>query len=76
MAFGVTGFFCPVVPDAFLYYAIAIKSFFGILHNFSCNPYGSMVIKMFFSDTVGICRKKVYFAAFIIRRSAHISAEK
>lgn len=31
---------------------------------------------MFFSDTVGICRKKVYFAAFIIRRSAHISAEK
>lgn len=30
MAFGVTGFFCPVVPDAFLYYAIAIKSFFGI----------------------------------------------
>ena len=43
MAFGVTGFFCPFVPDAFLYYAIAIKSFFGILHNFSCNPYGSMV---------------------------------
>ena len=32
-----------VAPDAFLYYAIAIKSFFGILHNFSCNPYGSMV---------------------------------
>ena len=83
MAFGVTGFFCPVVPDAFLYYAIAIKSFFGILHKDrengkrrkdSIRKYG--IIKMFFSDTVGICRKKVHFAAFIIRRSAHISAEK
>lgn len=77
MAFGVAGFFCPVVPDAFLYYAIAIKSFFWNFAQFflqSIRKYG--IIKMFFSDSVGICRKKVHFAAFIIRRSAHISAEK
>ena len=53
------------------------KKFFWNFAQFflqSIRKYG--IIKMFFSDTVGICRKKVHFAAFIIRRSAHISAEK
>ena len=53
------------------------KKFFWNFAQFflqSIRKYG--IIKMFFSDSVGICRKKVHFAAFIIRRSAHISAEK
>lgn len=77
MAFGVTGFFCPVVPDAFFVLCYCDKKFFWNFAQFflqSIRKYG--IIKMFFSDTVGICRKKMHFAAFIIRRSAHISAEK
>lgn len=77
MAFGVARIFLSCRTGRFFVLCYCDKKFFWNFAQFflqSIRKYG--IIKMFFSDSVGICRKKVHFAAFIIRRSAHISAEK